>query len=367
MSENVISIHYGREMRCLINRIKTIGLNSDGILYGGIVRDDIIGNHYRNSFIERGLDFSKYWDISYDIDTKYRTIIPNDIDIFFKKQNSSAIFLDKVSKFIRTFGGSTMSVSIENTFNNIDYTNCTSFLKHRKVYLHLVIGQTLTKRGITLKLKIDLIEIDYSTSQIINHDIEPPFYNVDFMCNIFITEKVNSSFTTRISSCTGTKLDSMVFSKKTQITARIIDDIINFRTQFINKLTYFNAEYINCYRILKMIDRGYASWEITNIPFCFLNVSEIDYTIEDKCCICLDDINIDEENKDKFAEEHPRIIMLTTNDKKPNHLHEACFMNYLKIEHKTRYINEQTGKIECRCPFRNLFNFKYCYKNIEYI
>ena len=50
MSENVISIHYGREMRCLINRIKTIGLNSDGILYGGIVRDDIIGNHYRNSF-----------------------------------------------------------------------------------------------------------------------------------------------------------------------------------------------------------------------------------------------------------------------------------------------------------------------------
>ena len=160
----------------------------------------------------------------------------------------------------------------------------------------------------------------------------------------------------------------MDYSLKNKFISRVIEDIIEHKTQFVRHIEdNYNVEYINTYRILKMIDRGYASWEITNIPFCFLNVSEIDYTIEDKCCICLDDINIDEENKDKFAEEHPRIIMLTTNDKKPNHLHEACFMNYLKIEHKTRYINEQTGKIECRCPFRNLFNFKYCYKNIEYI
>ena len=83
MCDKVIKINYRREMRSLINQIKHIGLNSDGILFGGIVRDDIIGTHYRNLFIEKKMNFDKYWDNSYDIETKYRTILPNDIDIFF--------------------------------------------------------------------------------------------------------------------------------------------------------------------------------------------------------------------------------------------------------------------------------------------
>lgn len=367
MSDKVITINQRREMRCLINQIKTFGLNSEGILFGGIVRDDIIGNHYRSLFIEKSLDFSKYWDDTYDEETKYRTIIPNDIDIFFRNQNSSSIFLDKVCKFIQGFGGSTMNISYENTFNNINYTNNHLILKHRKINIRMNIGNTLTTRGITLLLKIDLVEIDVNNPQIYNRDIEPPFYNVDFLSNVFITEKINSSYITRISSCTGTDLDSMVFSRKTQITAKIINDIINFRTQFINSLNTFNAEYINCYRILKMIDRNSFSWNITNIPFRFANISDITYSIEDKCCICLDEININEENKQDFEKEHPQIVILTTNEKKPNHLHNDCFMNYLKKEQKTRYVDDKTGKIECRCPFRNLFNFKYCYKNIEYI
>ncbi len=363
----IITINHKKELRCLINQIKRYGLDTDGILFGGIVRDDIIGNHYRNLFIEKSLDFNNYWNDKYDLETRYRTIIPNDIDIFFKKVNSSIMFQDKISNFIRDFPGSTMSVSIENTFKNINYTNNNLFLTHKKINIRLIIGNTLTCRGKTLNLKIDVIEIDHLRSSAFGIDIEPPFYNVDFLSNVFIVEKVNSSYITRISNCTGTDIDCMVFSKKAQITAKIIDDIINLRTQFINRLISFNAEYINCYRILKMIDRDYFSWNITNVPFEFIETLKIKDSIEDKCCICLDDIIVNNDNKIEIAKKFEKIVMLTTNVKKVNYLHVDCFMNYLKKEQRNRFIDDTTGKIECRCPFRNLFKFKECYKKVEYI
>lgn len=374
MCDKVIKINYRREMRSLINQIKHIGLNSDGILFGGIVRDDIIGTHYRNLFIEKKMNFDKYWDNSYDIETKYRTILPNDIDIFFRNENTSNIFIKKLKDFIGGFYNSFVNIKYENTFNNNNnYTNNYAFLLHKKITIHLVIGNTLTNQGKALNLNIDLIEIDYNNQNMNNaayidyiKHIEPPFYNIDFLSNIFITEKVNSSIITRISNCTGTEIDSMIFTKKTNITTKIINDIINFKTQFVNNLDYFNSEYINCYRILKMIERQY-SWNITNIPFTFINITDLIEDVDDKCCICLDDIIINNTTKEEFKQEHLQIVKLTINKIKPNYFHTNCFISYLKKEQKSRYIDEKTRKIECRCPFRNLFNFKDCHKNIEYI
>ena len=372
MSKNFIRVSYYRELRNLINRVKSIGLNSSGILFGGVVRDDIIGTHYRKLFIDKDLDFDKYWDYNYDIETRKRLIIPKDIDIFFKNENNSTAFIKEVQKLVHRFNGN-ISISVNNNFNHLRYTSNYIFLKHKKLHIYLTVGNSLTNRGIRLTLDVDIIEVDNNRSSMDNMNylseidkIEPPFFNLDFLSNIFISEKINSSINTRVSNCTGTPVDDMIFSNKIKFSAKIVDDIINMRTQFVCRMDCYDTEYINCFRIIKMIDKN-LYWNITNIPFKFINICDVIEPINDKCCICLDDIIINETNKNEIMENYNNLIELNTNKKKSNYLHSHCFLSYLRKEQKIRYVDEKSQKIECRCPFRNLFNFRDCHKEIEYI
>lgn len=372
MPRDTIRIMYYRELRCLINKIKDFGLNCNGILFGGVVRDNIIGKHYRKIFIDKDLNFDNYWDPTYDIETINRLIIPKDIDIFFKDENNTNLFINEIQSLVKKFNGN-ISITSINNLNHINYVNNHILLKHKKINIYMYVGNTLTHPGIRIVLDIDIIEIDYARNIRDNilytheiNSIEPPFYNLDFLSNIFITQKINSSVITRISNCTGTPIDNMEFSDKILKTANIMKDIINMRTQFVSKLDYFNSEFINCYRIIKMIDRTY-SWNITNIPFKFINIIDIDIEINDKCCVCLDDIIINESNKEEINNDYKQLIELNTNEKKSNYLHTHCFMSYLRNEQRIKYVDNITKKIECRCPYRNLFNFKNCYKSIEYI
>lgn len=370
--EKTITINYWREMRNLVNKVKQLGLNSSGILYGGVVRDDIIGMHYRNLFIEKKLDFANYWNDTYDEETKGRLIMPKDIDIFFKGENNSNEFINNVSKFVKGFNGSVV-VSNVNHLNHFNYVNNYVFLKHKKIHIRLVVGATLIKSGVTLTLNIDLIEVDYSRNMgndiIYNENaksIEPPFYNVDFLSNIFIMEKSNTRAITRISNCTGTPIDGLIYSAKIQLSSRIINDIINFKTQFVNSIDTFNSEYVNCYRILKMVEKRFP-WNITNIPFKFLNISDITVDINEKCCICLDEIIVNDTTKEELIKNDIELVELNSNVKKVNYFHKNCFLIYLRKEHLTRYVDDITKKVECRCPFRNKLNFRYCYREVEYI
>ncbi len=373
MTRNSVTVMYYRELRNLINRVKTIGLNSSGILFGGVVRDDIIGTHYRKLFIDKDLDFDKYWNYDYDIETRKRLIIPKDIDIFFKNENNYTSFVKEIQKLVQRFGGN-ISFSVNNNLNHIKYTCNYVFLKHERLHIYLTVGNSLSQSGIRLTLDIDIIKVDSNRNVSMDNmtylneisRIEPPFFNLDFLSNTFICEKSNSMIVTRMSNCTGTPLDTMVFSNKIHISSKIIEDIINMRTQFVSKMDCFNTEYINCFRILKMIERNFA-WNIVNIPFIFINVMDIIEPINDKCCICLDDIVVDEATKEEVSKTYEQLIELNTNKKKSNYLHTHCFLNYLRKEQQTRYVDQTTRKVECRCPFRNLFNFRDCHKQVEYI
>jgi hypothetical protein len=373
MTRESVNVMYYRELRNLINRVKSIGLSSSGILFGGVVRDDIIGTHYRKLFIDKQLDFDKYWDYNYDVETNKRLIIPKDIDIFFKSENNSTVFIKEVQKLVQRFNGN-VSISTNRNFNHIKYTCNYVFLKHERLHIYLTVGNSLSQSGIRLTLDVDIIKVDSNRNNGIDNfsyineisRIEPPFYNLDFLSNIFICEKSNSMIITRMSNCTGTPVDDMVFSNKIQFSAKIIEDIINMRTHFVSKMDCFNTEYINCYRILKMIERSY-SWNIINIPFRFIDTKDIIEPINDKCCICLDEIIINEENKEEIMKTNEQFLELNTNKKKSNYMHNHCFLNYLRKEQKTRYVDETTKRVECRCPFRNIFNFRECHKEVEYI
>jgi hypothetical protein len=76
---DTIDITYAKEKRALVNNIKRFGLDTSGIIFGGLVRDEIIATHYRDEFINNKLDFSLYWDKDYSPETNGRLIIPNDI------------------------------------------------------------------------------------------------------------------------------------------------------------------------------------------------------------------------------------------------------------------------------------------------
>lgn len=347
---NSININYGKEKRCFVNKIKKLGLSRNGILFGGLVRDEIIASHYREEFIKKKLDFSQYWDKEYNPETNGRLIIPNDIDIYFKNEMNISEFIEDIRSYIQLFNG-IMNINIINNSANLrsfSY-NFNLNLNHTKVFLELKLGRTINFHGLRLNLEIDIISNVSGSAPF----IEPPFYNLDFVSNIFIMEKNNGIINVRLSNCSGTPLDVMNFVDKSKISTKILDDIINFKTQFVRNIqSSYNTEFINCYRIIKMIDREY-SWDITNVPFSSITIEEDDE--DNNCCICLEKIN----------KKQP-LISINTNSKSKNILHRNCFISYLKVEQNKRYRNNN-GFIEIRCPFRNPFNFKDCYKCVNYI
>jgi len=360
---SVVTINYSREKRMLCNKIKNCALNNGGILFGGVVRDDIIGKHYRNEFIKRNMDFSNYWDPEYDIETKHRLIIPNDVDVYFKAENNSNTFINRLREFIKEFGGK-INIIEDANFTRMNYSPANSFLKHKIITLSLRLGRTLFHNGISLTFRIDLIEYKDNRNTRTHSDyyfnresIEPPFNNLDFLCNSFIMEKSTSgNEIVRLSNCTGTPIDDMLASEKILYSASIISDIINFRTKFTRNIDSYNSEYINCFRILKMINRS-IPWNITNLPFREINITDIKDKIEDKCCICLDENELEDEST---------IIEVNTFKTKSNYIHKGCFIQYLTKEQQQKYVNPETNKIVCRCPFRGIFNFGECYREIKY-
>jgi len=350
MGDKTINIIYGKEKRTLVNKIKKICFNNNGTIFGGLVRDEIIASYYREEFINKKLDFSNYWNKNYDTDTIGRLIIPNDIDVYFKNHNNINTFINDIKSYIQIFNGFVRIQHMNNSSNLRKFNYSLNLqLNHTKLYIIIHLGKTISYSGICLKIEVDIISIVNNTLT----NIEPPFYNLDFLCNLFIMEKNNGIINIRPSNCTGTPLDNMNSVSKYKNSSKILEDIIKFKTQFHgNNLSHsFDSEYINCYRIIKMIDRDF-SWNITNIPFYHITINEDN---DNNCCICLQNI---------YKEQS--LISININEKVNNVLHKKCFIQYLKMEQQNKYRNND-NYIEIRCPFRNHFNFKECFKKINFI
>ena len=134
---DTISITYGKEKRSLINRIKRFGLDTNGIIFGGLVRDEIISTHYRDEFINKKLDFCHYWDKDYSEETNGRLIIPNDIDIYFKDTSKIDEFIEKIKLYITNFNGKIIINDMNcSSLKSFSY-NLNISLNHKKVYIEI--------------------------------------------------------------------------------------------------------------------------------------------------------------------------------------------------------------------------------------
>lgn len=345
-----IRINIKKEMRALYNKIKKTGLEHNGIIYGGMVRDEIISTYYKSIFdeyVKKELEenkleieiYKKFWDVSYHPESIKRMLIPCDMDIYFKNNTDASIYIGLLTEYSRNYNGIIDILDIPNTL----YSLGTNF-NHKKIRLDFLVGRTITYRGYRLSIKIDIIinkQQDYK--------LEPPFNITDFTSNLFVMEKNNTNnYDIRLSRNTGTPLDSMNYILKKRYENKILDDMLKGETEFIRKIDSLNSEYINGLRIMKMINKGY---KITNILF--REIERITNKDEYKCDICFEILNKD--TKDKLIE-------ILTNKYSKNIMHKECFMKYLYTEIYKRYTNNTTGEIECRCPRRNAFNFKNSYK-----
>ncbi len=336
-----VNIIMNKEKRFAYNYIKLMGVNVDGIIFGGMVRDEIIATHYKSLFDEHHSEldkrnYKKFWNMNYHVETVKRTIIPNDMDIYFQDNEKAEMFIQTIQTYARSFNGTVIiadSMLYEFGENLI----------HKKIYMNLYIGRTVTFSGRLMRISIDVII--NNTRNI----IEPPFNNGDFTCNLFVMSKsIDNSYEIRLSKNTGTKLDKMSLVRKMNLQSKIMNDLISGHTEFIRKSVANDAEYMNGMRILKMVEKNI---KISNLLF-----REIPETTSDEICdICQIGTKSDETYSGTFVE-------LLTNKHAVNIMHKACFFRYLKNEIYKKNRNSETNVIECRCTRRNLFNFKESWK-----
>jgi hypothetical protein len=298
-----------QEKSIFINKIKEIVFDNNGIIFGGAVRDKIISEYYKQKFIEKK-STSDFWNSDTDNETSNRLLLPDDIDIYFSDIDKYLLFMKDIkNKF---------SVSLSTAESSLVYNNIENVIKS-KHNISFVIGKTFTYPGIIISISIDII---YALKGVI---IEPPFMKTDFICNIFIENKEGI----RISKNTGTLIDTMNDMEKITISAKIMNDIVNFKTLIAGNYNK-KIEKILVMRICKLLHK---KWTIDNLPFTILkNDEEND---EEICVICQSNYKINE-----------KIVKLK--QKKCIKYHCDCFIKYLY----SRASSDRNDKFVCPLRFR---------------
>lgn len=238
-------------MTMMYGDIERIAFKYDGIIYGGYVRDEMISTYYTQIYyqsgnVERDINNPKIHKSSIK-----RIIQPNDIDIYFKSQEIADSFIED----LHSHG------DILTTRNNdFTYTGIYSLIKHKQLIL------------ISNKSSL-IVDVSYphQNTEVECRDIEPPFNNLDMLCNGFIKDANGI----RYSSTTGTYIDDLnIFDRKREI-ARITLDIYEMKTELVDGLKIEEPYIVG--RVMKMLNRQF-SWRITNAPF--------GYTKKDIVCKC---------------------------------------------------------------------------------
>lgn len=331
------TINLNKEKRLLFNIIKMMVINCDGIIYGGLVRDEILATHHKSLFDEHDDEdkYLKFWDSSYHPESKFRTLIPNDIDIYFKNNEIAQTFITRVSAFSEENKG---TLFMRNGFL---YSMDQRYI-HKKMTMIFKLGKTFCSSGFKVEINMDVVVNNTATVT-----IEPPFNNADFSCNIFVMSKIaDHKYEIRLSKNTGTKLDTLTFVKKSQIQSKILNDLIEGKTEFIRSIDTPDTEYVNGLRIVKMLTHSYK-FKITNLLFREVENEKS----ENVCDICQTAFNDIEKQQEPLME-------ILTNKFATYCMHKSCFMQYLSNEISKKYVNTSTNRIECKCSRRNVFNFK---------
>lgn len=232
--------------------IERIAFDYDGIVYGGYVRDEMISTYHSQNYYLSGNVKADFYNSKVHKSSIKRIIEPNDIDIYFKSQEIADSFIDD----LQSYG------DILTTKNNdFTYTGIYSLIKHKQIIL------ISDKSSLTID-----VSYPHKNTEKECEDIEPPFNNLDMLCNGFIKD-VNGI---RYSSTTGTYIDDLNEIEKKREIAKITFDIYEMKTELTGGLKIEEPYIVG--RVMKMLNRRF-SWYITNAPFAYIKKE-----IVCKCC-----------------------------------------------------------------------------------
>lgn len=267
--------------RSAFQKVKQIALQNDATIFGGYVRDEIIYEHNSNLFyrmhnmenapISVSQHLKKYWDSNYMPSTKARLLIPKDIDISFSTVAHSERFI-KALKKVPQFDAVVPRI-VDPSYNSpliFSITEVTILLKVGVI--------PFISDGKAIIIKVDIV-IPYDTY------LQPPFKNLDMLCNAFIMTKEGGK---RLSQHTGTIIDDYTDYERSILSAKIMTDMLAFRTALVfsqrQNLLKKNLNLIAKNRIQKMHRRKF-SWTFINAPFNTTFYKEL-IGAPSQCCIC---------------------------------------------------------------------------------
>lgn len=314
IKKEVVSFNVGRAKYFLANTILKFLIDKNFTIFGGAVRDMIIHDEYSTRFYDdKDKDRKLFDDPSYDKETLGRLVVPNDIDAFFvgTKEEVSKIVNELCDKEKLRFSNNGDAGYPINIFGNSDE------IKLKRYTFYVPANSYI---GVSIEINVDIV---YTSLK----NIFPPFKIADLKCNCLLQDKNGI----RLSNNTGVyEMDSLSGTYKAKkIEIGIINDIINFKTQFchpgildgLDEEPSFEEKEIDfrfrrIWRLLNMIERG---WTITN-------EIDIEVCVEESkkeeivCLVCQENIQVDSNGTCIKLKCCGCII------------HKPCFLNYVKTE-----------------------------------
>lgn len=355
-----------RVKRLAYNEIKLLAMANNGIIFGGFVRDEIIGEYYIDMFNKADGCIDKFWDTSYMPESKARTIIADDMDISFANPDDAENFINALKECKR--------------FNKIDineeedkyYSNNVKNI--REVTMEIVMGAIpfVFDEGHKIYIKADVVIPR-------NNSLQPPFRNLDMLCNGFILKKDSRK---EFSPHTGTILDFYTDIERAYAVAQIMKDMKDFKTAlcFVSMSPFgrFKRNIMAMKRIEKMEKKKFK-WNFINMPFQVETYhspltqdqqSAATQSTQPSTTHCVDSVDCSIclchlKEGDKIA--------YTTSTTKDNVVvncapcHYKCFMKHLKTQSKNADFMNHYNKFVFTCPYRNKIDFTRSVIDIQFI
>jgi hypothetical protein len=350
ISKNLIP----RVKRAAFIQLKNLALHNNGIIFGGFVRDEIIAEYYNGQFDKTeslnrsiGSEYKpeKFWDPTYMPETKARILNPDDMDVSFANSDDAENFIGDVRRHSDYKNVRVIDATIDR--NNHYYSPMISSV--RELRIDIIIGYVpFIYDGITVSIKADIIIPR-------NRHIEPPFRNLDMLCNGFVIKKNERK---RFSCHTGTIIDTYSDYERLVVVAQIMRDMKDFKTALcFTKNTYqyrLSHNLIAFKRIKKMCNKKFK-WEFINMPFKTKPFSEYISNSDEntqECAICTTEFKSDDKISYTTTQKEDKILCCPP-------LHYKCFMKHMNYQQQNASRHRDT-KFYFNCPFRSQIDFSKC-------
>ena len=346
----------------LFDTIKEKVFANNGIIFGGFVRDMIISDHYKSIYNERNkYNIHKFWNKKYQPETAARALVAKDMDICMYSEKDITSFIISLQDIFNVRFGYENVTTITDVIVNSESSYFNIPIKaHKKLSYKIIVGKIpYVYSGVEISFDFDIIIPK-------KEKLQPPFNKLDLLSNAFILNKTGVV----MSNNTGTIIDRMSILNKQKISASIMSDIVEFKTQFCmwnysDDYTCGNFNYNTKVfeRLNKMLFKNFK-WNITNLPFLICDYDEDHCDCNSKCSICLSNFKKNEKIVKVYIDNSTKTDKICSN---LSTAHDKCLFKYFETQLES---GKQEG-INCsdcfefRCPSRNVINFKLYALNID--